>query len=248
MISRLLLAVGLTVIALPAHAAGDAQDRARGLNDDGKAAFDLGSYDEAIERFTDAYKIYPDARILFNLAQAYRRKHEYARALELYRTYLRNQPDAVNRQVVEALVPELETLIAKQKSTDDHPPQGTASTALAPLPTVVTKIEEPRPWYTNVAGWTLVGGGAVSAGVGIAFFVSAGSLEDQLAVAPESERAGLRSDISTPGGPSGRSSLWSEGWRPPVAWPSFSSRRARSRGISCQSAICGYRLRRGRSR
>ncbi len=197
MISRLLLAVGLTVIALPAHAAGDAQDRARGLNDDGKAAFDLGSYDEAIERFTDAYKIYPDARILFNLAQAYRRKHEYARALELYRTYLRNQPDAVNRQVVEALVPELETLIAKQKSTDAHPPQGTASTALAPLPTVVTKIEEPRPWYTNVAGWTLVGGGAVAAGVGIGFFVSAGSLEDQLAVAPESERAGLRSDIST---------------------------------------------------
>lgn len=178
-----------------AHAADAGEDRARVLNNQGSAAYELGSYDEAIGQFTEAYKAYPDARILFNLAQAYRKKHDYPHALELYRTYLHNLPDAKNRQVVEALIPELEATIAKEKSTDDHPPQGTASTAA--LPTIVSKIVEPRPWYANVPGWVLAGGGAVAAGVGIGFFVSANSLEDELATAPDSQKARLRSDVST---------------------------------------------------
>jgi tetratricopeptide (TPR) repeat protein len=197
MTARWFLVLGLMAVAASAHAADDAQDRARSLNENGKTAFDLGSYDEAIDRFTEAYRTYPDPRILFNLAQAYRKNHAYERALELYRQFLLNQPDNVNRQVVEGLIAELEAVIAKQKATDNHPPQGTASTALAPSPNVVTKIEEPRPWYANVAGWALVGGGVVAAGVGIGFFASAASLEDQLAVASDSEKAGLRSDIST---------------------------------------------------
>lgn len=193
--TRVCFALFLLMAPLAVHAAEADGDRARSLNNQGSAAYELGSYDEAISRFTEAYKVYPDPRILFNLAQAYRKKHAYEHALELYRTYLHNQPDAVNRQVVEALIPELEATIAKQKATDDHPPEGTASTVAA-LP-VVTKIEEPRPWYANVSGWVLVGGGAVAAGVGIGFFVSANSLEDELAVASDSQKAGLRSDIST---------------------------------------------------
>src|SRR5262249_37057983 len=148
---RRLLALALVAIALPAHA-DEAQDRARTVNNVGSAAYDLGNYDEAIERFSEAYKAYPDSRILFNLAQAYRKKHEHERPLDISRTYLRNQPEASNKKAVEELIAELEAVIAKQKSTDNHPPQGTASTALAPIPTIVTKIEEPRPWYSNVAG------------------------------------------------------------------------------------------------
>ena len=190
------MVLALVVSSGPVFAAEKGQDQARTLNNEGSAAFDLGNYDEAVDRFTLAYKTYPDARILFNLAQAYRKRHEYERALDLYEKYLRDQPEAPNRTVVESLIAEQKAAIAKEKAMAPKPVVN-PSTPPAPLPPVVTKIEEPRPWYANVSGWVLVGGGAVAAGVGIGFFVSAGSLDDELAIAPESQRPGLRSDIST---------------------------------------------------
>lgn len=191
-----LLVIALLATTTPAWA-DDAQARARELNNQGNAAYELGNYDEAVERFSAAYKAYPDARILFNLAQAYRKQQAYARALDLYRNYLRNLPEAPNRTAVEELIAELESLVSKQKAADARPPQGTTSTALLQPPTIVTKVKEPRPWYSNVAGWSLVGGGLAAAGVGIGFFASASSLNDELAVAADPDKAGLRSDIKT---------------------------------------------------
>jgi tetratricopeptide (TPR) repeat protein len=188
--------LGLLAVLAWGRAAADegAQDAARALNKEGSEAYDVGNYDEAIGHFSAAYKTYPDARILFNLAQSYRKKGEYTRALDLYRAYLRNLPEGSDRKGVEGLISDTEALAGEKAD----PPRAQATAAVLPeLPTVVSKIEEPRPWYANASGWVLAGGGAVAAGVGIGFFASTGSLEDQLAVAPESQKAGLRSDIST---------------------------------------------------
>lgn len=192
-----ILAVAVLLAGARATADEDAQSRARNLNNLGSAAYELSSYDEAIDQFSEAYKIYPDARILFNLAQAYRKKREYERALDLYRTYLRNFADAPNRKTAEELIGELEELIARQKNTDPRSSKGTTESPLAQLPPIITKIDETRPWYGNLAGWMLVGGGAISVGAGIGFFVSTSSLENELAVAADPDKAGLRSDIST---------------------------------------------------
>jgi tetratricopeptide (TPR) repeat protein len=190
------LLVVLAVLACASAVADeDAQSTAKALSNEGSNAYDLGNYDAAIEHFSAAYRAYPDARILFNLAQSYRKKGEYARALDLYRAYLRNAPDTPFRPKVEGLIAETEDLVARQKTEPPRPQPG--STTLPELPTIVTRIEEPRPWYGNVSGWALAGGGAVATGVGLGFFVSASSLDDQLAVAPESQRPGLRSDITT---------------------------------------------------
>jgi tetratricopeptide (TPR) repeat protein len=130
----------------PARAADPGQEQASALNDQGNAAFDLGNYDEAVDKFTEAYKAYPDARILYNLAQSYRKKKDYERALQVYQNYIRNLPNSANRKTVEDLIVELDGLIARQKATSERPPQGTTSTA-PQVPPIITKIEEPRPWY-----------------------------------------------------------------------------------------------------
>jgi hypothetical protein len=195
-LTSVVLAICVVGASVPARAGDPAQEQASALNDQGNAAFDLGNYDEAIDKFTDAYKAYPDARILYNLAQSYRKKKDYERALQVYQNYIRNLPSSTNRKTVEDLIVELQGLIARQKAASDRPPQGTTSTT-PQVPPVVTKIEEPRPWYANSSGWWLVGGGAIAAGVGIGFFISTGSLRDQLVTAPDPEKAGIRSDIST---------------------------------------------------
>ena len=194
--------------AATALADESSQIQARDVNNQGSAAYDLGNYDEAIDLFARAYKTYPDARILFNLAQAYRKKRDYERALNEYRAYLRNMPDAPNRSAVEGLLGELERLVATQRASDAKPPQGVAPTGprapqgVAPTGpeapvSYVSRVTEPRPWYTNAAGWWLVGGGTIAAGTGIGFFVSTLSLDDRLNTAPENERPDIRSDIST---------------------------------------------------
>jgi len=191
-----------------AECENDAPARAKELNNRGTAAYELGNYPEAIDRFTEAYKEYPDARILFNLAQAYRKKHDYSRALELYRNYLRSLPDNLAGRTaaapVEKLVADLENLLVTQKAAELQPPQGISPTSpppptpvVLPPPPVVTRIEEARPWYSNSAGWWLVGGGAAALGTGGIFLISASSREDEFRTAPESAKPGIKSDADT---------------------------------------------------
>src|SRR5262249_48063526 len=116
----------------------DAKDAARALNKAGTEAYDVGSYDEAIARYSAAYKAYPDARILFNLAQSYRKKGEYARAVDLYRAYLRNLPKGSERAGVDGLISEMENLLARQAAA--QAPASRRATSLPELPTIVAKI------------------------------------------------------------------------------------------------------------
>lgn len=47
-----------------------------------------GSYDAAVAEFSEAYRLYPNERIHYDLAQAYRLKHDDAQAIAHYRRYL----------------------------------------------------------------------------------------------------------------------------------------------------------------
>ena len=193
----------ILVALVPRLAHGQSgQERARALNKAGMAEFDLGEYGKAIEDFRQAYELYPDAKILFNAAQAHRKLKLNERALDLYRSYLRNMPNAPNRAVVEELIAELEGLIAAEKASDGKPPQGVVPPPPAPATAPATRPEvqeaptvlESR-WYTDTWGWALVGAGVAAGAVGVGFLVSSNSLEGDLQTATESERPGLRTSI-----------------------------------------------------
>ncbi len=127
----------------------------------------------------------------------HRKLKRYERALELYKSYLRNLPDAPNRAVVEELMTELEGLIAAQRVSDGQPLEGVAPTsAPATSPTTPTPPREGRTrWYSDTWGWILVGSGVAAGGVGLGFLLSSNHLEDDLQTATESDRPGLRSSI-----------------------------------------------------
>jgi len=108
------LALTLTV-AWPARADStkdsardDAKQEAKAHFTSGQSHYNLNEYAEALAEFKAAYRIFPDPVFLYNLAQCERRLGHYEEAISFYRSYLREQPRAANRQDVQHKIEEME--------------------------------------------------------------------------------------------------------------------------------------------
>ena len=108
---------------------------------EGRAHYQLGEYSAAIKEFKEAYHLKPDATFLFNIAQCHRQLREYAEAIQLYRNYLRDAPDAPNREDVEKFIREITLVIEQEK--ESKPP-------VAPTPPPVATVA-PSPGLTPSA-------------------------------------------------------------------------------------------------
>jgi tetratricopeptide (TPR) repeat protein len=65
----------------------------------GAAAYNEGAYSAAIIAFTEAYRLYPGVKVLFNLALAYDRDGQQRPALQTYRKFERELPHAPPEEV-----------------------------------------------------------------------------------------------------------------------------------------------------
>ena len=91
----------------------------------GTRAYDLGRFLEAAAEYEKAYEMKESPALLYNLGQAYRGAGEHQKALNAYRAYLRNEPDAANREEVSHFIEALKHTIEVQKTTTEKPPVGT---------------------------------------------------------------------------------------------------------------------------
>jgi tetratricopeptide (TPR) repeat protein len=100
--------------------------------DQGTVHFNLDEWPQAIEEFRAAYRAFPDAIFLYNIAQCHRKMGNGTEALSFYKKYLRERPDAPNQAEVEKRIDELETAKAAQDRARETAPPGVAQPALAP--------------------------------------------------------------------------------------------------------------------
>jgi tetratricopeptide (TPR) repeat protein len=112
--------VAILTALQPAESAED--ERARQAYEAGRAAYQLGNFEEAAKRFEEAYRIVRIPAVLFSTAQCHRRifegQHvlEHARkAIELYQAFLRDAAaDADNRGSAKQFISELSHAIASE--------------------------------------------------------------------------------------------------------------------------------------
>lgn len=124
---------GAEPTSTPATAAEAAVDpgrvaRARALFDEGVAAYAQGRYYDAIERFTETSRLYPNKQLAFNIAKAYDNLGNRPAALRYYRDYLRSStdpPDATVNVRVEELERGLADRGIQQLSVLSTPPGAT---------------------------------------------------------------------------------------------------------------------------
>lgn len=162
------------------------QRRAKAFWEQGAAKYDAGDFRAAVELFQQAYDIWAYPEILFNLCQSWRQLKDYERAVFMCKSYLRNKPDAANRDDVEDLVLEMEQIHEAQRVNAERPPEGVARPGNALRPSD-TPPPARRAWYADRWAWTITLSGAVVGGVGVGLLVSASGLE--------SEAASARSEI-----------------------------------------------------
>ncbi len=177
----------VAVFALAGRTAwADDAAKARELFKKGQAHYAVGEYEAAADAYMSAYKLKPDAALLFNAAQACRLGGKSDRALTLYRNYLRFHPDASNTEAVRGHIARLEKQIEAERAAATTPPP--ASVQPPPMtPPVTPAVNEPpsltatapppapaeRPLYRKPWFWGVVGGAVVAAAV-VAVVLSTG--------------------------------------------------------------------------
>ena len=155
-VARLPLRVALLVAALAsvavagrARAAGTDASRvreARAHYEQAVSYYNLDEFAPALAEFREAYRLKPDPSFLFNIAQCHRKLGENDQALDYYRKYLRNLPDAPNRADVERIVAELRAKVPNATPTEVAPPVASpAAPTPAPAPTPALDAPAPAP-------------------------------------------------------------------------------------------------------
>lgn len=108
----LVLGLLLTLAAVASTGAARAEDEATRAAKrhyvKGDKLFALGKFDQALVEFEAAYQAKPLPKLLFNIGQAHRNLDHHDQAIFAFRKYLRELPDADNREAVEKLIDELE--------------------------------------------------------------------------------------------------------------------------------------------
>lgn len=159
-----------------ATTSGSNDEVARGLFQAGKAAYEGGNYTEALSFFEQAYQRSGRPQLLFNIGQVADRLRQDDKALESFRTYLAQVPEAENRVEVESRIAAIEQALADRKAAADAaavptPAQTAAQSSAAQPDSGHTRQDEPvtKKWWF----WTSIGAGAVAVAV-VAIAVAAG--------------------------------------------------------------------------
>jgi tetratricopeptide (TPR) repeat protein len=120
-VALLLLASAPAAARQAAPPASEAQRKAeaRRLADDATRKYNLGQFQEALAGYSKAYETYPAASLLFNLGQCHRNLGNHERAVFFFEGYLREKPNAPNRDVVEELLTEERGLLTKQRADEE---------------------------------------------------------------------------------------------------------------------------------
>ena len=116
-----LLVTAAPAAAQPAAPLSEAQRKseAKRLADEATRKYNLGQFQEALDGYSKAYETFPAASLLFNLGQCHRSLGNHERAVFFYEGYLREKPNAPNRDVVEELLTEERGLLTKQRQDEE---------------------------------------------------------------------------------------------------------------------------------
>jgi tetratricopeptide (TPR) repeat protein len=201
-VTLLSLSAGALAQPAPTPTEADRTEEAKGLFAAGRAAFDAGRYEDALDYFQRSHAMSGRPALLYNIALANDRLRNDEKALEGYEAYLAAVPDAPNRADVETRAAAIRAALARREPAPPSAevpapaevaasaePAAPASAEAAPAPAQAMRDEpaEPREgggvlskwWF-----WTAVG--VVVAGGATAIAIAASGEDDPKPLAPRS--------------------------------------------------------------
>ena len=134
---------GAAGVSESAPKGADAKQEAKARFVTGQSHYNLNEYAEALIEFKEAYRLLPDPVFLFNLGQCERQLGNQEEAIRFYRSFLREQPKAPNRQEVTRKIEEMEAALKTKQAEEEKPVAPPAVTEPAPAAGEAAKSASP---------------------------------------------------------------------------------------------------------
>jgi hypothetical protein len=132
----------------------DKSNDARQLFQEANAHFAVGEFNDAGEKYLQAYKLKQDPALLYNAAQSFRLGGNNARALVLYKNLLQFYPKAARADEVRGQIIKLTEAIAAADKAKNSPPTATFEHATTGQTGTPTTTEPPPTTTPPVTGQT----------------------------------------------------------------------------------------------
>ncbi len=167
------LGLGLALLVALAGSPARAEDRVAARDHYKKAMlhYKLSEYRQALEEFKEAFRNFEEPSMLFNVGQCHRQLGQKSEAIRFYRAYLRDVPNATNREEVRKLIAGLEESLQKDREAEAAAAKAKAEAEAArnrPVEnTVVATPPTKKPIHKQWWLWTTVGLVVVGVGVGV---------------------------------------------------------------------------------
>ena len=168
------------------HAAPNDLERAKALYKEAEVHFGLGEFDQALEKYQEAYRAKSLPGFLFNIGQCFRNLGDCDKALFNYRQYLVRMPDAYNREDVESLIEKCEVEVEAKREEERAAAEAAAIAAETErqqqqLSAQPVEAGEPPTTWLGLTPWVWTGIG-VSTGL-----LAAGIVTGVMALSKSSE-------------------------------------------------------------
>jgi tetratricopeptide (TPR) repeat protein len=162
------------LLVLCASARADTNTQAEAALVEGRRHYDLQEWDAAIAKFKESYKLRAAPQPLFNIAQAYRLKGDCEQALQAYKAYKRNYPDATNMAKTDKFIREMDECTRNKPPPTVTEPAKPDATKPEPPPQQPPPVERKRATSSSGSGLKITGIvtgaiGVIAVGVGGVF-------------------------------------------------------------------------------
>ncbi|MFT3698374.1 MAG: tetratricopeptide repeat protein [Kofleriaceae bacterium] len=161
-----------------AHAepTADAKKHAGELAVESQQHYKRGEFEVAVALLRQAYALYPQPNLLYNLGRALESMNDKQGAVDAYKQYLASADQVEDRGAIERRVTTLQTEIdaAKAKPVEPAPPVKPIETPPVVQAPIVVQPPPPAPEReTSIAPWITMGIGVAIGGAGIGFALDA---------------------------------------------------------------------------
>ncbi len=167
-----------------------AEQRATQLFELSAEAYRGGRFKEAIDLLKEAYRLAPDAILVYNLARAYEGLGDRPNAVESYTAYLRAAPDARDRASVEQRIAALRAGIEegeRLRREGERLRREREAAELRERQARAQAAQQRQARSPSAAPWIVAGAGGASLAAGAIFGLVARGRNDAAATAPQSE-------------------------------------------------------------
>jgi tetratricopeptide (TPR) repeat protein len=153
--------------------ADDNRDKALQLFEDSNTAYKAGKFEDAADLLRQAYDLFPEPLLLYNLGRAQEGLGDRKGAIDSYERYLAEAEQVDDRGAIERRIATLRAQIAQQEA------DAKKLREVPPPPPVDTRTD-----FEKYGPWATIGAGGVLIGTGIVFGVRSGSKHDDAVAAP----------------------------------------------------------------